>query len=464
MYWRRNISDPVSIFLSDPSNPILITYSKQVDWLRALLELYYERPTVHPSLFFHGRKDFLIFKLTDRNLVEAPPNVIFLYSDPVHHLFSLCEDQGFIDESGEKKIDIPEDQFYSFISKESEIYTKHLTKWLVMEKFTRKKTLLNFELLKEEPFHEFEKIHLHFTQSRHYQQEKLSLILEVLNEHEIEQAPKYLPPPFWVSIQDSPQSDFEKQGDQPQQQKEIHETEPQDVELIENTQKESESEPVQNQNQKQYQDQDQDQDKLIQEQENDKEDSNVELQASSEIQNENEKEVVEEIKKESTEEKEKEYENVEREEREYENVREEINDKIEEERPEENKLKNGEIEESNQDILDLRNENDVNLIEENKEEERDDKISSIRTLKELFVPEDEIIRLEKEEILDERETREREEREREKQLEREREERNWGKGLVNFRNKYSKIIWEPILKKKELLSFFPFSSLPLDQF
>lgn len=138
-------------YTDDPSFPFLVSFPRTGShWLRMIIEQYFERPLLTLSFFNHDRKDYLLVHTHDMELDIVRENVIYLYRDPVDTIFS--------------QLMYYKEDLYSVerIRHWSDIYGRHLSKWLHEEGFTRKKTVLSYERLRKDAEAEFRKVADHF--------------------------------------------------------------------------------------------------------------------------------------------------------------------------------------------------------------------------------------------------------------------------------------------------------------
>jgi FkbM family methyltransferase len=127
-------------FISDPKNVFLISFPRTGShWLRMLVELYFDRPTLTRIFYKHTNSDYLFLHDHDIDLIVNRENVIYLYRDPVDTVFS--------------QLNYYREGLDDFIRIEhwAELYGKHLAKWLSEEKFTRNKLILKYEELRQSP-------------------------------------------------------------------------------------------------------------------------------------------------------------------------------------------------------------------------------------------------------------------------------------------------------------------------
>jgi glycosyltransferase involved in cell wall biosynthesis/protein-L-isoaspartate O-methyltransferase len=149
------ITDPqvINAFIEKPDNTFLVSFPRTGShWLRMLMELYFGRPSLVRVFYYPERTDYLTLHTHDIDLDVKRSNVIYLYRDPVDTIYSqLC----YYKES-------PDD--LNRIEYWSELYGKHLDKWLHSEKFCTRKTVISYEGLKKDIVDEFGRITRHYDQ------------------------------------------------------------------------------------------------------------------------------------------------------------------------------------------------------------------------------------------------------------------------------------------------------------
>ena len=138
-------------FLSNPDNTLLVSFPRTGShWLRMLMELYFERPSLVRVFYYPERKDYLTYHTHDMQLEIEHPTILYLYRDPVDTIYSQLRYH--------KESINDHDRILYW----SNLYGRHLEKWLVKEKFTRKKTILHYEGFKADMAAEFAKVTQHF--------------------------------------------------------------------------------------------------------------------------------------------------------------------------------------------------------------------------------------------------------------------------------------------------------------
>lgn len=141
----------IRAFRADPGNTFLVSFPRTGShWLRMLMELYFKRPSLRRIFYYPDRDDYLSFHTHDLDLKLVRSDVIYLFRDPVDTVYSLLsyyrEDLSDIER----------------ILHWSDLYGRHLSKWLVEEEFTTKKTVLYYERMRNDLPGQFLKICEHF--------------------------------------------------------------------------------------------------------------------------------------------------------------------------------------------------------------------------------------------------------------------------------------------------------------
>ena len=125
---------------SNPDFPALISFPRTGShWFRAVLEKYADRPLLHRSFFHHKNADFLLTHRHDEALALRRRHVIYMHRWPTDVIFSQLNYY---------QQDTEDDNLIRFWSHQ---YALHLIHWLYTEQFTRKKLVISYRELKEEP-------------------------------------------------------------------------------------------------------------------------------------------------------------------------------------------------------------------------------------------------------------------------------------------------------------------------
>jgi len=124
-------------FVSNPKNVFLISFPRTGShWLRMIMELYFDRPTLTRIFYKHNNRDYLLMHDHDIQFQIQRENVIYLYREPVNTVFSQLNYYRE-DENNPERI-----KYWA------EEYGKHLSKWLSEEKFTSNKIAIRYEELR----------------------------------------------------------------------------------------------------------------------------------------------------------------------------------------------------------------------------------------------------------------------------------------------------------------------------
>lgn len=131
---------------NDLNFPYFISFPRTGShWLRMLMELYFEKPSLSYVYFAKKPKSFTCYHRHDMEL-ELPyrKQLIYLYRDPVDTIFSQLNYH---------KKDLTDTTFIKF---QTLLYGLNFKKWVIDEDYAKNKVLLNYQRLKEQPFNEFE--------------------------------------------------------------------------------------------------------------------------------------------------------------------------------------------------------------------------------------------------------------------------------------------------------------------
>jgi hypothetical protein len=130
-----------------PSFPFLVSFPRTGShWLRMMMELYFEKPTLVRPFYYDKSDEFLCYHVHDIEQKLERDNVIYLYRKPSDVVYSQMiyheEDLG-------NKIRV---KYWATV------YGLHLEKWLIKETFTKRKLIIKYEKLKNDLGNEFQKI------------------------------------------------------------------------------------------------------------------------------------------------------------------------------------------------------------------------------------------------------------------------------------------------------------------
>ena len=169
-----SIDDPevIRLFTDNPDFPYLVSFSRTGShWLRMIMELYFEKPSLVRAFYYKDATDFTCYHTHDMDLQLRRENVIYLYRNPVETVYSQL---GYYKES-------PEDEERRWYW--TDLYARHLAKWLVHEDFTKKKTVITYEGMKADMEQEFGKVCRHF--GRDMNVAKLKSVLDKTSKEEL---------------------------------------------------------------------------------------------------------------------------------------------------------------------------------------------------------------------------------------------------------------------------------------
>jgi len=165
-------------FRANPQNSFLISFPRTGShWLRMMMELYFERPSLVRVFYFPTQKNYLTLHTHDLDLKTERSNIIYLYRNPNDTIYSQLsyykEDLNNI-----RKI------IYW-----ANLYGQHLDKWLFKENFTKKKAIITYEGLKKDIVTEFSKIAEHFNYP--LDKKKLTLVSNKIKKKEVQKKTKH---------------------------------------------------------------------------------------------------------------------------------------------------------------------------------------------------------------------------------------------------------------------------------
>jgi len=138
-------------YVNEANNPFLVSFSRTGShWLRMMIERYFERPILTRTFYYPEKSNYLLLHTHDMDLDVERLNVIYLYRDPIETIYS--------------QLQYYKEDIYnpSKITHWCDLYGRHLDKWLFKETYSKKKTLLRYDLLKDDLVDEFGKICKHF--------------------------------------------------------------------------------------------------------------------------------------------------------------------------------------------------------------------------------------------------------------------------------------------------------------
>lgn len=162
----------IKAFKSNPENTFLVSFPRTGShWLRMVTELYFGRPSLVRVFYYYRRSDYLMLHTHDLDLDLVRKNVIYLYRNPVETIYSLLN---YHRESTQDR---------KRVAYWADLYGRHLDKWLNQETFTKQKTIMTYEGMKNHFANEFEKLTRHFGQS--LERDKLEKAVEQVSKDEV---------------------------------------------------------------------------------------------------------------------------------------------------------------------------------------------------------------------------------------------------------------------------------------
>lgn len=143
--------DEIQKFINEVNNPFLISFPRTGShWLRMMMELYFEQPSLVRVFYYKDRKNYLTYHTHDLDFSVYRKNVIYLYRNPAPTIYSQMM------YNKENLYDIKRVQYWT------RQYGKHLKKWLIDEQVSQHKTILKYENLVNDIDSEFLKLANHF--------------------------------------------------------------------------------------------------------------------------------------------------------------------------------------------------------------------------------------------------------------------------------------------------------------
>jgi hypothetical protein len=143
----------INSFTRDPDFPYFVSFPRTGShWLRMVMEFYFKKPSLVRAFYYKDATDFTCYHTHDINLDLRRENVIYLYRNPVETVYSQ------LSYHKENPDDDYKRQYWT------ELYARHLSKWLMHDDFTKKKTVITYEGMKSNMSREIRKISRHLNQ------------------------------------------------------------------------------------------------------------------------------------------------------------------------------------------------------------------------------------------------------------------------------------------------------------
>lgn len=173
----EDVYEPI---IANPDFPFLISFPRTGShWLRMVMELYFEKPALVRIFYFKEMREFTCYHHHDTELSLIRQNVLYLYRHPIDTIYSQ------INYYKEDPFEIHRITYWT------NLYARHLSKWLLEETFTTHKTLLTYDGMKIDPVHEFKKVCAHLGQS--FKPEKLEKALRRVTKEEVKKKTNHDP-------------------------------------------------------------------------------------------------------------------------------------------------------------------------------------------------------------------------------------------------------------------------------
>lgn len=164
----------INNFIGNPDNSFLVSFPRTGShWLRMLMELYFEKPSLVRIFYYPEREDYLTLHTHDLDLDVTRAHVIYLYREPISTIYSQMQYH-------KNKMDDRE-----MISFWSGLYSQHLDKWLHLETFTQQKTIVRYDRLRDDLPGEFAKICAYFGETLN--QSRLQFATEQITKKHVKQ-------------------------------------------------------------------------------------------------------------------------------------------------------------------------------------------------------------------------------------------------------------------------------------
>jgi len=165
-------------FTNNPDFPYLVSFPRTGShWLRMVMELYFKKPSLVRAFYFKDATDFTCFHTHDMDLDLQRKNVIYLYRNPVETVFSqLSYYKENLDDDSRRRY-------------WSELYARHLSKWLLHDDFTKKKTVITYEGMKSDISDQIKKICEHLGEE--YSRPRLELVVSQVSKEKLKKKTKH---------------------------------------------------------------------------------------------------------------------------------------------------------------------------------------------------------------------------------------------------------------------------------
>jgi hypothetical protein len=127
--------DTCAKYLANPENPVLISLGRTGNhWLRFMIEVVTGRPTLRHTMLHDDSDDFLLIQDHDWNLDLVRENVIYLYRRSV-----VDAVYSYVSNPNGTTRDVRQ------ILPRAGYYARHMARWILDERFTKRKTIITYE-------------------------------------------------------------------------------------------------------------------------------------------------------------------------------------------------------------------------------------------------------------------------------------------------------------------------------
>ena len=165
-------------FTNNPDFPYLVSFPRTGShWLRMIMELYFKKPSLVRAFYFKDATDFTCYHTHDMDLDLSRESVIYLYRNPVETVYSqLKYYKENIDEESRRRY-------------WTELYARHLSKWLLHDDFTKKKTVIAYEGMKKDLHQQMRKLCEHF--GAEYSRTRLESVEEEVSKEQLKKKTRH---------------------------------------------------------------------------------------------------------------------------------------------------------------------------------------------------------------------------------------------------------------------------------
>ncbi len=161
-----------------PEFPFLISFPRTGShWLRMLMELYFEKPSLTRSFYYHDAKEFTCLHHHDVELKLFRSNVLYLYREPTATIYSQLKYYK------EDINNLHRIKYWAIL------YGLHLEKYLINDDFTKSKTVITYQGLTNNISEEFKKICDYFNEP--FDEKKLETVISKVDKQKLKEKTKH---------------------------------------------------------------------------------------------------------------------------------------------------------------------------------------------------------------------------------------------------------------------------------